>query len=320
MSASQKIGVIAASAYSWRAPSPPRILVPPTVCDQDITLPAYKGIGGQDITREDLKIITQGQHVAVDNTQHWQYEWRRKSQSILPFLYLGPSSAARNIDALKEQGITMLLVIRDTMTAQARLLSGDKVAKQLGIDASAVDVAGNQELIAAFPRAIKIINDHLISIYRQQAVSGTNTTDGIITINQQTFQQGKVFVFCESGNERSACVVAAYLMVMYGLDLVAAIQYVQSQRFCVAFDDGLKNLLFSYQDILEAQRNVSEFRKQEQEQSELHAGSKAGGKRGRVEMIAEDMDMDEGHLDKMDDEGRFEGRDGFVPFFDSFTR
>lgn len=226
---------------------------------------------------------------------------RRQAQPILPFLYLGPSAAARDIDALKREGITMLLVIRSTMTAAAKLLSGEKVANQLGIEATAVDVAWNPELIAAFPQIVKIINDHLVSVYRQpssQGLGASNTTSST--------SQGKVLVFCESGNERSATVVAAYLMAMHDLDVVSAIQFVQSQRFCVAFDDSLKNLLYNYQQLLEAQKSVSVAQDQQRAPS-------VGAKRSRDDSMEEDDDMD---LDLVADVERFRGRNGFAAFYD----
>lgn len=236
---------------------------------------------------------------------------RRKAQPILPFLYLGPSSAARDAAILQKEGITMLLVIRDTAMAQARMLSGERVAAQLGIDAAAIDVSGTQELIAAFPRAIAAINSHLIKIYKERG--------GQQQVTMQSGQHqtwGKVLVFCESGNERSACVVAAYLMHMYQTDLVGALQYIQSQRFCVAYDDNLKFLLDSYQQILEARRAVdytpppSQVTLQNTTTNIPYIASRT--KRGREDRDdGNDMDMDS---DRADDEARFGGRTNFMPF------
>lgn len=222
------------------------------------------------------------------------------------FLYLGPSAAARDIELLKREGITMLLVIRNTQTANARLLSGNKVAAQLGIQSAAVDVEGNQELIAAFPKAVNIINNHLIWSYRQ-------------SLNTPNFPPGKVLVFCESGNERSAAVVVAYLMNTFGADIVTAVQYVTAQRFCVALDDAMKYLLHTYQDILQAQRGVSSapvappVNHAPNTQRYLLVPNQPM-KRGREEAaIDEDDDMD---LDYDDDRERFAGRQSFTPFED----
>ncbi len=305
--------------YSLAPPSPPSIQIPHVPDSDGIALPAYEGVGGEDLTQDDLRQITQVSHTAVDQTRHWKYENRREAQLITPFLYLGPSVAAKDIMFIQAEGITMLLVIRDTKSAQARMLSGDKIADQLGITSGAVDVSGSQELIAAFPRAIKIINDHLLSIYRQQALTGTGRSDGNIIIDQSTFKRGKVLVFCESGNERSACVVAAYMMAVYGMDLVAAIQFVQSQRFCIALDDQMKGLLLSFQDILEAQRAVQKWNSKAlapvsaiPDPSAFDL-SRRNSKRHIEDTMDEEMEMDvSGEMDN----GRFEGRTSFRPFMD----
>lgn len=270
--------------------------------DQELVLPAYNGMSYDVEEREILKVITRN-HSVVVGVKDWKYEMRRSAQAIQPFLYLGPSSATRDLDFMRREGVTMLLVIRNTMTAAASLLSGDKVARELGIQASAVDVAGNQELIAAFPRACKIINDHLISQFRYGVVNGT-------VHSGSSAPPGKVLVFCESGNERSAAVVAAYLMNMFGLDLISAIQYVQSQRFCVAFDDGLKNLLLNYEELLKAQRCVSAATMTTQV---ISVSGQAKSKRRRDDTSDDEMEMS---FDNLDEE-RFAGRGGFVPFQDN---
>ncbi|TVY81738.1 Serine/threonine/tyrosine-interacting protein B [Lachnellula suecica] len=288
-------GATPSGAWSFRPPSPPHIHVPQAPDDKKFVLPAFTGLSGTEQERRALAIITQGSHVAVVK-RDWQYEWRRKAQPVLAFLHLGTSAAARDVEYLKRDGITMLLVIRDTTMATARMLSGDKVARQLGIESAAIDVSGYQELIANLPRAIKTINDHLISEYLKYS---PNQTDS----GRTTW--GKVLVFCESGNERSALVVAAYIMYTYGLDLVTAIQYVQNQRFCVAFDDPLKRLLLSYQDILEAHRASNQFHPNEN----INVLSQPKEKRSRS-----DADSDElMGMEDADDAARFADR-SFVPY------
>lgn len=230
----------------------------------------------------------------------WKYESRRTAQPILAFLYLGPSGAVRDINFLRDNGITKLLAIRDTTTATSGLLSGQKAAKQLGIISEAIDVAGTQQLIAAFPRAIKSINDHLVEAFQRMRNTVIPSGDPY-----RPTAWGKVLVWCESGNERSATVVAAYLMAMYKLDLIGAIQYIQTQRFCVALDDNLKNLLLSHQQILEAQRGVFE---PENEAGQHKIGCKA--KRSRDEIEDAEFDM---AMETADDIERFGGRT-FAPF------
>lgn len=232
----------------------------------------------------------------------WKYESRRKSQEVFPFLHLGPSSSARDAEALRADGITMLLVIRNTM--MGNIMSGQKAAKQLGIELVTIDVAGNQELIAAFPHVIDIINNHLISAYRRLARPDDEQVGRTVW--------GKILVFCESGNERSAAVVAAYVMNMFGQPMTTAIQFVQSRRFCVAYDDGLKNILQSYDDILYARRMVSSANPVRLQQV------LSPGKRSR-EVDDEDdvMEMGDGtSMRQPEDVERFVGRGSFRPFHD----
>lgn len=203
----------------------------------------------------------------------------------------------------------MLLVIRDASMVVSKFLSGEKAANELGIEAAAIDVTGNPQLIAAFPRAIDVINDHLVRVYQHRVQNG------------QEDVTGKVLVFCESGNERSATVVAAYLMHMFGLNEIEAIQYVQTQRFCVAFDDGLKHLLRAYADILRARSTLDDVGMEAtgnggQCMSTPRTVSGSKPKRGRDEVDDEGdgMDVDDGTL--RDDEERFGRRAAFTPFRD----
>ena len=250
----------------------------------------------------------------------WKYEQRREAQQILPFLYLGPMSAAKDRNFLQRKGITMVIAVRNTKSAQARLL-GSKAAQELGIDTTMIDVAGNQELIAAFPRAIEAINSHLSAMYKQDQV---RRTQAAATGNDLHSTPGRVLVFCESGNERSATLVTAYIMAMYSTDLIKTIQIVQAQRFAVAFDDSLRNLLLTYEMMLKAKRDVVQADnwslgapgRVKSTSASMESASEAGrrSKRAFDETYDDDMEVDEenAHLDH----GRFEMRDGSAPFQD----
>jgi len=125
----------------------------------------------------------------------------------------------------------MMLVIRDSASAAHGFLSGKKAQEQLGIPTKVIDVDGNQQLIAKMPQATQIINEHLVEqFYRQGGLDKPVDPDADPNAAKTW---GKVLLYCESGNERSPAVAVAYLMELYGMDLVAAIQYVQQQRFCV---------------------------------------------------------------------------------------
>ena len=319
-----------AQSWSFRVPSPPRIIVPPPALNmngipdlhvvQDPTFD-FESSGFQNA--EFLKKVTYNNFMTTNNMLEWKYEQRRMAQQILPFLYLGPMAAARDKAYLQQEGITMVLAIRNTMSAHAKLL-GTKAAQDLGLETRMIDVAGNQELIAAFPKAIEVINSHLSFMYqREQALVAHGLSP---TKETPPSNPGRVLVFCETGNERSATLVAAYIMAMYSTDLITAIQIVQAQRFAVAFDDSLRNLLSTYGTILQAKRDVVQATNgnsssmvtnadnEQRQRIEIDAGGK-GSKRG-FDTVYDDDD-DAMVYDDSQDYGRFEGRDGVAPFQDN---
>ena len=275
---------------------------------------------------EFLKTVTYGDFMTVNNMIDWKYEQRRMAQQIVPFLFLGPVSAARDSKFLQDQGITMVLAVRNTMSAQAKLL-GSKAAAELGIPCSFIDVAGNQELIAAFPKAIELINAHLSSMYQLAQSRKAQESES----DESPSAPGKVLVFCESGNERSATVIAAYLMAMYSMDHIRALQIVQAQRFAVAFDDSIRNMLQTYDAILRAKRDVvqagnghlkngqvlNEGPSNRSGSGSRHADSSRPSRKPSKRTLDEaddemDTDADEG----FPVEARFEKREGYAPFQD----
>jgi len=240
----------------------------------------------------------------------WKYEQRRQAQQILPFLWLGPVAAARDSSFLQKSNITMVIAVRNTLSAQARLL-GSKAAEGLGIQSETVDVAGNPELIAAFPRAIEMINLHLSKAYQVDQSKSTirNGTDA-------SDVPGKVLVFCETGNERSAAVAVAYIMAMYSVKCVKAIQLAQAQRFAVSIDDSMKHLLQTYESMLKAKRDVLSAgngawpsnptpTRQDDANSEPHRNSKR-----TLDDVYDEMEVDGDEDDRI----RFGERKASAPF------
>jgi serine/threonine/tyrosine-interacting protein len=47
------------------------------------------------------------------NQREWKYEMRRQMQEILPGLYIGPFQAAKDLQELKAQEITHILILKD---------------------------------------------------------------------------------------------------------------------------------------------------------------------------------------------------------------
>lgn len=290
-----------ADMYTYRVPTPPRIVVPPPALNADavpeIAISALRNSAYHFLQNVNYENIVQ-QNAPLE----WAYERRREAQTILPFLCLGPMTAAKDEVWLRREGVTMLLGVRQKHSFESRLMnSALRAAEKLGIEHLTVDLASNQDLIQEFPNTTARINNHLTHIYQANASNP---------------QLGKVLVFCESGNERSAGVVAAYLMEMHeDVDYIKAMQLCQAQRFCVNFDDGMKRLLQGYWDILCAKRTVAA-------QSDVAtattgapglAATPARTKRGleRAENGDQPMDMQVDH----DDLERFGGRT-FAPFVD----
>lgn len=149
-----------------------------------------------------------------------------------------------------------------------------------------VDVDTPYELRSKLRPAIKAINDHLEGSCDKLPIT---SLDDI---------KGKVLVYCESGSERSPILVAAYLMVVYGLQATTAMQMIQAHRFCLSPEDSMKEMLFDLEVYLRAEREVAEANDNEVEGSSLSAAAGASRKR----------DVDEGVI--------FHERPGIAPFTD----
>lgn len=282
------------STSAYRVPTPPRIVVPPPALNSDalpeITLNALKDASF-------LNSVNYNNIVTQNALLEWTYERRREAQMILPYLYLGPMTAAKDEGWLRREGISCVLGIRQKGAFESRLMNGAlRKAGEMGIEYYTVDLAGNPDLIHSFPATTKQIYEH---------VSQKLQTIG---------QIGKVLVFCESGNERSAGVVAAYLMETHqDVDHIKAMQLCQAQRFCVNFDDSMKRLLQGYWDILCAKRAVAS-----QEDGLQNPNNAANGTPGPTlkakRSLQRDEDEDMNGVDE-DDLERFGGRN-FSPFVD----
>lgn len=286
--------VVRNDSLTTRPPSPPYVHVP--TLDYDPTDPANTikpvSSGPGHLTPDAVALITGNRPQALSSARvkdTWQYEYRRRAQSILDFLYLGPLAVVRDHAWLKTEGITMIYAVREGIMVGRRLLSVEKTAADLGLDVGYLDIDNRQVLIRSFPAAIALINAHLMRI------NGAGSS-----------KVGKVLVVCETGNERSATLVAAYVMAMYGQQMVGAVQFVGQQRFCTNLNEGDKQLLLSYEHLLQAGRMTAEARLQE---NVAQKPATASRKRGIEDTMDEDEDGDVGM-----DGSRFSDRAAFVPY------
>ncbi|KAI0546404.1 phosphatases II [Xylaria curta] len=305
--------------YEYKAPSPPPVFIPSTGWGAPIkVVPRYDDIDPASLSARDLAIITQNgtEQIAHDATYQWTYESRRVAQPILDFLYLGPSTAVRDRQWLRETGITMILAVRDLRQASLNLMAFDELARELDIEAKYVDASGDHELTHLFPNAVRMINDHMLRVYRDQGLqtAEVKVENDAMVIDEAKFRRGKVLVFCETGNDRSAGIASAYLMAVLGMSAVKAMQFITRKRFCVSMREDLKRALATYEDILLAQRTVH--------QHEVAEGKKRTGekKRGFDDTMVDD-DGDDGmsgiDVHQSADRDRFVGRMDLTPFVDA---
>ncbi|RPB01224.1 phosphatases II [Choiromyces venosus 120613-1] len=268
------------NVYTAGLPAPPRILIPPPTLHSEVrnfehlrlhnsntgTLNGSQFNNNGDSDQSlDYMLTPPGSLMTQTTLQDWKYESRREAQQILPHLWLGPLSAAKNTTFLAAKNITLLLAVRSSMTAKAKLL----VNQLPGIRYESIDVSGNQELIAQFQRATDIIDEHYLQGLPpriRQALTPPLSGRELYAFQKRypaenpgelLPQGGTTLLFCESGNERSASVAAAYVMQHLSRSAVQAIQIVQSRRFCVCFDDPMKWLLSSYEPIWMARRQAA---------------------------------------------------------------
>ncbi|KAL2267009.1 hypothetical protein VTJ83DRAFT_4286 [Remersonia thermophila] len=305
-----------------------------------------------------LAVITRGApQTARDASAGWRYESRRAAQQVTDFLWLGPASCVRDRAWVESAGVTLVVCARDARFAAANananatsgsggvvlaggagggegmLVAGVKRAVAgMGIAVEGLDVADGRELVGAFSVAAEVVNRHMLEVAAQSG--GT--------------RRGCVLLVCETGNDRSAAVAAAYLMTVYGLDMVAAVQFLQLCRFCVALGDDLKFRLRAYEDILRARGDVGasgvgqgqqehqhseqqqhQHRHQQQQQQqqvggsiwptappEMGRGSRTGKAKRGIDDVMEDVGAAGGGEDAMPvdrDEERYMGR-SFAPF------
>jgi serine/threonine/tyrosine-interacting protein len=304
--------------YTFRLPTPPRIVVPPPTLATEVP---ELHVSRVDPAEEDdtnfLKEMNLESIIARNTLLDWSYERRRRAQMILPWLYLGPLTAAKDREWLKSEGITMVLAVRSQNNS---LMGAMKIARETCGQVESVEAASYFTLIGQLSHTTKMINQHVAKVRRMTEASGNP-------------QLGKVLVFCESGNEKSAAVVAAYLMeTLDDFDFIKSMQVCQAQRFCVNFDDSIKNILQNHWDILIARRSVANSRaallnstaltnglqqiaQQGAQQDRLQAPQNSSLKVKRsVEDMDDDMDMSDGG--DSSDVLRFTGRD-VTPFMDA---
>ncbi|EGO59220.1 hypothetical protein NEUTE1DRAFT_79116 [Neurospora tetrasperma FGSC 2508] len=254
-----------AAPYDTRPPSPPTVDIPATRAvgrNSVLIAPSPRNLDPAlfDLNSDYASIITHGlrPQEALDQASDWEYTARRSAQKIIdPSLYLGPLSVVRDREFMKGEGVTMVVRTDGQGVPPVPTLgpAAKKVTEELGVQVEAVGVGGLQGLIREFPKLNEKIARHLVAVHKRSLGA----------------QQGKVLVCCETGNDRSAAVVVAYLVEVWGVGLIEALRFVLYRRFCVAWDDDTRRYLKNYEDILMAKR----ARWQDQEANDRDAAAAA---------------------------------------------
>ena len=239
-----------AEEFNMRMPTPPNIVVPPPVMSDTIVHQLSIGLPIHNPEPQyNVDFLKDADYAKLFGVQlsNWEYKMRRTAQPILPFLFVGPASAAKNTDFLREAGITMVYGVQPRRAYGAMLTQGGiRAAQELNIASATVEVNDPHELVSNFPITTRKINGHLAFMNQ---VAQTNPDKPI--------GPGKVLIFCESGNEKSAAIAAAWLMETFeGIDHLRAMQVLVSRRFCSNFDETMKGVLAAYNDLLRAKRDV----------------------------------------------------------------
>lgn len=179
----------------------------------------------------------------------WKYNERHSAQSILPFLYLGPASVARDSAYIKDKNITMAIVVRSAQSArtQPKWLDPSRFQSCANIQTATFDIDGPYDLIRRIKPMLKTMTDHLQSL---------TTASQLNTVNDVG---GRILVFCENGNDRSPVLVAAYIMLVYGISWHESLNFIHAFRFSVSLNGGLNDMLRTWQGILQAESDTATF-------------------------------------------------------------
>ena len=276
-------------------------------------------------------------------TEQWRYESRREAQQILPWVWLGSLGCTKNKGLLAERGITLLVAVRNSMTAQAGLMAGGldgtldptemKLKHPLGRVCSPAHItldlphtkAGS--LIPTFRAAAHLVDRNYLSGLTPSHVQQLdNKPDpdyhSLVLQHQQQFPQpkqlhidaegrvtklpyptglprpGSTLVFCETGNEDSAAVVASYIMQHFEVHISHALGLIQGWRPSVALDDSHHRNLGAWSSVYQSIRDVQRAQKEAQQQGSTEAS--------RVKRTFEESHAEEGPG----------GRSGVAPFTD----
>ncbi|PHH71197.1 hypothetical protein CDD82_6685 [Ophiocordyceps australis] len=225
--------------YSYKRPSQPYIDVPTRLIDSEPGAPLelspivtadlsssdaalFKRVIQEDITRHG-KIVAEQQkgkwQAGWRYNDSWVYALRYKAQCVLDHLWIGPLSVVRDVEFLRREGFSMVLVARDERLANTRLPTLHEACRVLDLASRcfAIDCKG-RGLVGQLAGIMDAIKTHVVAVERRR---GTH----------ESSRRAKILIVCNTGNELAPGIAAAYLMAVFGQTLTQAFETVMTARY-----------------------------------------------------------------------------------------
>lgn len=244
------------SPYVLSTPSEPTIISPYRT-DREIILPMSPANAATvDLTREEYELITSNLPLHMGTGTHetvWDYNHRRRAHQILDWLYLGPFTALRDRKFLEEAGITTAIPVRYVPDPNApsifNSIGANAITRDLCINVDTIDIRDDTSIPSILPAAVKKINDAVLTHARNHPLHPT--------VPGGPRHNAKILIVCETGNHRSALIVAAYLTAMFSLSLQSTLMFISSKRFSADLEEAWKRHMVTWGEILQAKRDVN---------------------------------------------------------------
>jgi serine/threonine/tyrosine-interacting protein len=157
----------------------------------------------------------------------WKYGDRYHAQQVVDHVWIGPMSVVRNQQFLVDNNIRVLISLLSPQINQftsRRVYEQSSEFKWITVSLAEDPSTSNQLAVAQFEKIVALIDE------AQHA--------GIDSL-----------IFCETGNEKSASALAAYLIYSRDMSAVEALQCVQAHRFCIVPNNTATFHLQTFEDL-----------------------------------------------------------------------
>lgn len=199
--------------------------------------------------------------------ESWQFADRYAAQQIVPKVFLGPSSLVDSESFIEGNNIRVFIAC---MRAERAAMLLKKFAlpdyRCIIIDPEyslnhfkSIHV---QNHLHEFTQAQANIGDCYPNLDIQPIMTGSLMSSFAVTndilanvVSSQDYDVS-AYVFCESGNDKSAAIICSLLMDYYKGSFEESYRHIQSQRLCVNIEGYYRNILLTYQEVRQANYQV----------------------------------------------------------------